>query len=285
MDTSSENMDFCFKDWRYLSRLSPSRFRVSTIGFTRKTPQDWVRRRFNSTNFSFLLDGGGEFWVDGTLIPIEAPCVLVERPGAFLEYGPTSTYGLWREVYLMYEQTEVEVFQQAGVVDPGKWVRPLANPETATSRISEMYTLCHTPAVAGLADRMDALSELLLFEQLVSDFGVTRSREQEALATLRDEVFRHSEYPWDFASEARKHGMSESTFRRVWSEVESQPPGRFLNQCRLDNASRELVHTPQPVGAIAHKYGFSDPLYFSRQFKAHTGLSPRSYRNRYKFHD
>ena len=43
-------------------------------------------------------------------------------------------------------------------------------------------------------------------------------------------------------------------------------------------ASRLLRFSDLTAGEIAYRAGFSDPLYFSRAFKRHTGRSPTAFR-------
>ena len=46
----------------------------------------------------------------------------------------------------------------------------------------------------------------------------------------------------------------------------------------LETAKRLLGTSPLPIHEIASQVGFADPLYFSRAFKAASGMSPRAYR-------
>lgn len=55
-------------------------------------------------------------------------------------------------------------------------------------------------------------------------------------------------------------------------------PLRYLLQVRIETAKRLLGTSPLPIHEIASQVGFADPLYFSRAFKAASGLSPRAYR-------
>ena len=45
-------------------------------------------------------------------------------------------------------------------------------------------------------------------------------------------------------------------------------------------AARLLRFTGLGVGEVAHRSGFTDPLYFSRAFKRHTGERADAYRGR-----
>lgn len=59
-----------------------------------------------------------------------------------------------------------------------------------------------------------------------------------------------------------------------------EPPQSYLNRTVIEKAKTLLEDTALSVGEIALKLGFTDPLYFSRLFKKHCGISPKSYREK-----
>ena len=57
----------------------------------------------------------------------------------------------------------------------------------------------------------------------------------------------------------------------------SSPLAWVLN-VRIGVAKTLLTTTTLPINQIAHRAGFSEAYYFSRQFRAHTGLTPSAWR-------
>ncbi len=53
----------------------------------------------------------------------------------------------------------------------------------------------------------------------------------------------------------------------------------YIRTLRLNRATELLEKGAQSIAEIARAVGFHDPLYFSRLFKAHTGLSPTHYQS------
>ena len=51
----------------------------------------------------------------------------------------------------------------------------------------------------------------------------------------------------------------------------------FVTECRINEAKRLLAAGNARVFEIAEAVGITDPRYFCRFFKKHTGLSPREY--------
>jgi len=75
-------------------------------------------------------------------------------------------------------------------------------------------------------------------------------------------------------------------FRVLFRQSTGLTPLAYLNNIRIANAKQLLKHQYGPQGLtisnIAILSGFHDPLYFSRFFKKHTGLSPMAWVNSVK---
>lgn len=74
-------------------------------------------------------------------------------------------------------------------------------------------------------------------------------------------------------------GLSERQFRRIFSEIYSMSPVRYLNLLKIDR-SKDLLSNPiLTVTEIAEQVGYANVYYFSKQFKAETGETPTQYRD------
>ena len=72
---------------------------------------------------------------------------------------------------------------------------------------------------------------------------------------------------------------SEDYIRMCFSKTFGMPPLKFLSKIRIDHARFmiEIYKGVVPLTEIAEKCGYNDYVYFSKQFKAQTGKSPRAY--------
>ena len=52
----------------------------------------------------------------------------------------------------------------------------------------------------------------------------------------------------------------------------------YINHYLVEKAKNELLASNKSVSEIAYELGFNYPHYFSRVFKAKTGISPQEYR-------
>lgn len=75
-------------------------------------------------------------------------------------------------------------------------------------------------------------------------------------------------------------GYAEDYIRAQFKAVTGHTPVGFLTAVRLDHACKllEIYGQSITVAEVAAACGFTDPVYFSKRFKQHTGLSPDSYR-------
>ncbi|MBN2292078.1 MAG: AraC family transcriptional regulator [Pirellulales bacterium] len=81
------------------------------------------------------------------------------------------------------------------------------------------------------------------------------------------------------ASAAR---LSVSQFDRKFKQIFQITPQQFILRVRIHAASQALTAGDQPVSKVALSSGFFDQSYFSRQFRAQTGMTPTAYRKKYR---
>lgn len=72
-------------------------------------------------------------------------------------------------------------------------------------------------------------------------------------------------------------GMSETHFRRVWHEVFASSPAEYRRRRKILLAKDLLLSGEYSISAAASEVGFSDPNYFTRVFRAETGLTPTEF--------
>lgn len=73
-----------------------------------------------------------------------------------------------------------------------------------------------------------------------------------------------------------KRGMEKAFLKHLGIS-----PATELRRIRLDNAKRLLTETDEKISSIAYDCGYSNSSNLSFAFNRETGMSPRTYRNRY----
>ena len=102
-----------------------------------------------------------------------------------------------------------------------------------------------------------------------------------AVAAIRDGITDDPSADVHLPGLAARAGLSVSRFSTLFQEVTGTGPVAFARRQRIVRAKHLLVTTALPVTAVSKLVGYSDPLYFSRVFRAETGTSPTHYRRRH----
>ncbi len=89
----------------------------------------------------------------------------------------------------------------------------------------------------------------------------------------------HYTDPWlDLAQLADMCGLSPDYFRHSFRRLFGFSPLQYINHRRLEHA-KSLLQGGHTVAEAAALCGFAGPDYFTRCFRAHTGLTPTAFRN------
>jgi len=241
----------------------------------------WIRRSFETCNFSLIFSGRGEYHFMGEVIAVQAPCVLTQWPGEPVAYGPFVPDETWEELYLMYAGDRKKWLQKRGFLRGDRRVWPIANLKRLWPLVEEFHELSHAPPAEGLADRVDNLCDRMILETLMPGERRPSEAEEGVLGRIARRIQDNLARDFDFNALASEFGMSPSTFRRRWAQRYPVPPWRYLLNLRIINARQLLAATDQPVSTVAERCGFDDMLYFSRRFRMEVGMSPTQYRNRW----
>ena len=76
---------------------------------------------------------------------------------------------------------------------------------------------------------------------------------------------------------ARRCGVSEGYFRRLFREYSGDNPIDFRQKHRIEKAKQLLLLDLFSVGEVARELHFADIYHFSKTFKKFTGLSPKEF--------
>jgi AraC-like DNA-binding protein len=132
------------------------------------------------------------------------------------------------------------------------------------------------------------LADILVIQAIRSWLDAAPEARQGWLAALRDEqigraltaIHRAPEQDWSVTSLAQEAGMSRSAFSARFTKLVGEPAMRYLAQWRLQLARTHLQQTPEPLSAVAHRFGYQSETAFCRAFKRAFGVSPGSVRLR-----
>lgn len=148
---------------------------------------------------------------------------------------------------------------------------------------------CALPA--GATEQMERLCALLrgssplhrlragaLFYELLLRIGEGQPEEPRPIDAVCAYLTEHAREPFNKERTAANFLMSYSRLAALFKQEKGIPMGEYHNRARMQEACRLLRSTLLPVGEVADRLGFADPLYFSKKFRAFAGLSPAAYR-------
>ncbi len=74
---------------------------------------------------------------------------------------------------------------------------------------------------------------------------------------------------------------SVSRYSEVFRQATGYAPIQYFTQLRIHHACQHLCFSNLNIKQVCDKIGLTDPFYFSKLFKQHTGKSPNQYRKLY----
>jgi len=80
---------------------------------------------------------------------------------------------------------------------------------------------------------------------------------------------------------AQLAGISPTHFNRRFRQLLRMTPTQYLRRVRVQSAERLLSTTSRGLADIALAVGFADQSYFTKKFRAVTGMTPSAYRLRF----
>lgn len=108
----------------------------------------------------------------------------------------------------------------------------------------------------------------------------SRGRITCIVSRAMDYISDHYMEPIRVEQLAKYSHLSETHFRRVFTEYMHMGPLEYINTVRIRTACEHLKKTEEPVADIAHKCGFTTNSTFNRNFKQMMGVTPVEWRKR-----
>jgi AraC family transcriptional regulator, arabinose operon regulatory protein len=127
---------------------------------------------------------------------------------------------------------------------------------------------------------MNVLEKVLIHCDSWNPLG-SAARRDDRIRSVLEYINEHLTDKLCITTLARVCSLSPSRLSHLFRDQMGQAPIQYIEARRLDRAKELLMMTAKPVAQISEECGFCSPFYFSRVFKARTGLAPRAARQRY----
>ncbi len=164
-------------------------------------------------------------------------------------------------------------------------------------KLPEQFVRFHPKNIDYFAEKFDALYRTWSKKQFGYEYeckilfykillAIEKEMAKESLPTAADKITDAVEYIYEHFTDyelnidrlARRCGMSDTYFRRLFVQQFGVTPLKFINRLRVTYATELLQSNYYTVAEISEKCGFNNINYFSLFFKKETGLPPSLWR-------
>ena len=128
-------------------------------------------------------------------------------------------------------------------------------------------------------DTVQAAIDQLMFSALLAGNLRARAMNTQVFDVIMDINAHFTEGDYDVREAINRTGYTVNHFRKLFRDETGITPTEFVSVRRIDKAIElfQLFRDHIPIKEIAWQVGYSDPYYFSRQFKQRTGVSPQQF--------
>ena len=226
----------------------------------------------------YIAKGKGHFYFDGKEQIITEGNMILYRPNEvqmYYYYAPDKTEAYWvhytgrhvESILEFYELPETENVFYTGTSPDYQWMY--------RQMIQELQ-LCR-------ANYEELLSLMLRHIFIMINRYIVEGR--KAGSDIQNEIERAAHYfnenynkPLNIDEYAESRHMSTCWFIRSFKQILKVTPMQYILSLRMANAQSLLETSEYNISEIAEAVGYDNPLYFSRLFHKHIGVSPTEYR-------
>ncbi|SEN82010.1 AraC family transcriptional regulator [Paenibacillus sp. OV219] len=216
------------------------------------------------------LEGKGKFVQEDTTIELTPGTILFVKASTPCSYECAEDD--WKFYFLHFDQ--LDMIHHLGL--------PIGQ-QIATSKIHEAIRLCERLIDTLIIQSIgyDYAANLTLQELLLIFAGEQTTRMTSNSDMERILFQMHRNIGGQFRSEdfiTSNSGLSRTAFFSQFREMTGKSPTQYMLELKLASAKASLESTNLSVKEIAATLHFYDEFHFSKTFKKHYGISPRSYR-------
>lgn len=233
--------------------------------------REYLRQRSDMFGVEYVREGSVEFLQDGRRYTVRPGEVYVLRYGVFHRYTAAPPVTM-RKYYVSLRGTMLEPLLLATGMDSCDHVVP-DTPSAVEDLLLQIRDLLHAKP-AGYSLELSVLAYRLI---VVLSRSVSR-RHPEPVRAAIEHIDRNLNRDLSSNDLSAAAGLSLSHFNRLFRRHVGLSPKQFFLRHKMAWAEHLLRDTQYPVKEVAATLGYTDPLYFSAQFKKHAGSSPKLYR-------
>jgi AraC-like DNA-binding protein len=243
----------------------------------------WEKGRcLTAYTFVYITAGRGIFESEPSgQITVEAGSVFLLFPNVWHRYRPLSESG-WDEYWVECEGELLEAAVRRSGMSPGSPVMRVGHDDALLRCFLNIVDTIkkEDPGFEAII-AIRSIEIVARIRSLMKTYSTTGLSNSEKL--VRQVQIRMREAlgeSIDFQHLAKQHGMSYSTFRRIFKQETGRAPGDYFIEMKM-NRAKQLLLADKSIQEAADLLGFDSAYYFSRLFKSRIGIAPSAFRPRW----
>ncbi len=237
--------------------------------------------------------GVGEFESEATgHIKLEAGMVMLLMPDVWHRYRPDPSTG-WESHWISFDGELPHLWGNARVIRPETAVWSPDPTLDLSNRYREIINLVvNQPEHVSTATTSLALGlltmvlgdRLALQEQTDTTLNplLTREVNDPMVAKALKMIWTHSHRGLSVPKIAAGINANRRTLERRFAQARGRSVLSEIIDCRITRAKRLLIETHLPIKRVAYGVGFSSPTHFAVSFRREVGMTPATFRKRFR---
>lgn len=240
-------------------------------------------RVLNDYNAVYILDGSVRYRdVNGADRRLRKGDLFFVLPGLAHAYSPEPGE-TWGQIWIAFNGPMFDLWQREGMIDADHLFHRIEPVEYWFGRLCALFTE-NQPEIPDQARASCALlglfAEVFAYER-ASEIG----REDRMWLAQARKLFEpqvvgarmDASFPQEVA---RAMHMSYTNFRKKFTRLSGDAPGRYRMHVLMQRACRLIIERNLSNKELSERIGLGDEFQFSRRFKQVVGLTPSEFRRR-----
>ncbi len=258
---------------------------------TRSRRHRWeinLHRHRTSFQIVALAEGRGEVFLDGSYHRFEAPAVIFLPPATVhgFRFSSHSTGQVLTALAEFLDAVAAQDRYIAGFFSAPKILPQASRPEAwkkLCGKFAEIDSELRErePGNMTCASSHLAVALVQLFRQLPSADAATETsadRDAARMSALKALISRHYGEHRPVGFYAGQFGLTAHHLNRIARQHTGKTVRQMVEERVMGEARKALKTTGRKVIDIAESLGYSDPAYFNRSFRRHSGMTPVQFR-------
>lgn len=268
-----------------LQRPVTSRLLVTDVGFFPYAAAHGRHRRDGAAEAIVIVCVGGRGVLDvGGVSHAVSPGHAVLIPPGVPHLYLSDERDPWSIWWMHVMGTDVNELVSAAVGEPARPVVALRDPHLAVSSLDQVVSALEQDETEPSLYLASGAAWRLL-AQLGSDRLLGPLETSDRIRIAQEYIRHNLADRISLTDLARRTGLSSSHFAALFKSATGLPVMEYLKRLRCARARELLMTSSRTIAEVGREVGYSDAFYFSRQFSAVNGVSPRGFREKSRRED